>query len=45
MMKHTLGDDWESLFELNIVNCKKPLFQRGEAPLLTEENDKITSAD
>lgn len=26
IMSTTLGEDWKSLFALNIVNCRKPLF-------------------
>ena len=27
-MSQTLGDGWESLFDLNIANCRKPVFFR-----------------
>ncbi len=31
IMKATLGDDWQQLFDLNIANCRKPLFFRDES--------------
>ena len=30
IMKATLGEGWESLFDLNIANCRKPLFFSGD---------------
>lgn len=26
IMEQTLGEDWKSLFDLNLANCRKPLF-------------------
>ena len=28
IMKSTLGDGWEQIFDLNVANCRKPLFFR-----------------
>jgi len=32
IMKATLGDDWQQLFDLNIANCRKPIFFSGDSP-------------
>jgi hypothetical protein len=40
VMTETLGLDWKNLFELHLVSCKKPLFQRTENPFYKLDRKK-----
>jgi hypothetical protein len=42
-MKQMLGPDWRNLFDLNLVKCQKPLFQRAQNPffVIDPEQDNL----
>ena len=39
LMVQTLGRNWKKLFDINIINCRKPLFQRANNPFITVDNN------
>jgi hypothetical protein len=53
VMVAAYGRDWENLFDLILVNCKQPLFQLANSPLISidraqvnlEGSKKITTGD
>ena len=41
VMTASIGKEWQSLFDIIILNSKKPLFQRSENPFFSfDENSK-----
>ena len=40
IMKHTLGDDWQDLFDIVVFNARKPLFTNIEAPFYQCDSDQ-----
>lgn len=42
IMKATLGEDWEQLFDLNIAFCRKPAFFRAvDAPMFCVDESTV----
>lgn len=44
-MTESMGPEWHKLFDMCIVNARKPLFQKAESPFIDQDGTKITNLE